>query len=136
MCVIDWLVCAIDCLTHAVDCLICANDSLICAVDCLICGTHPADREVEVDDVGHALDVEPARRHVRRHDHLHQYRDLRTTTRNVEWFQGGLVFKAHRLLYHSTLGSRVIKEKKKKYMGTSLVRKRPPPSDPRHVVLL
>ena len=27
-------------------------------------------------------------------------------------FQGGLVFKAHRLLYHSTLGSRVIKTKK------------------------
>ena len=28
-------------------------------------------------------------------------------------FRGGLVFKAHRLLYHSTLGSRVIKKKKK-----------------------
>ena len=28
--------------------------------------------------------------------------------------RGGLVFKAHRLLYHSTLGSRVIKKKKKK----------------------
>jgi len=27
------------------------------------------------------------------------------------WF-GGLVFKAHRWLYHSTLGSRVIKKKK------------------------
>ena len=27
-------------------------------------------------------------------------------------FPGGLVFKAHRLLYHSTLGSRVIKKKK------------------------
>ena len=26
---------------------------------------------------------------------------------------GGLVFKAHRLLYHSTLGLRVIKKKKK-----------------------
>ena len=33
--------------------------------------------------------------------------------RNVERFRGGLVFKAHRLLYHSTLGSRVIKKKKK-----------------------
>ena len=33
--------------------------------------------------------------------------------RNVMWFRGGLVFKAHRLLYHSTLGSRVIKKKKK-----------------------
>ena len=30
------------------------------------------------------------------------------------WFRGGLVFKAHRLVYHSTLGSRVIKKKKKK----------------------
>ena len=27
-------------------------------------------------------------------------------------FRGGLVFQAHRLLYHSTLGSRVIKKKK------------------------
>jgi hypothetical protein len=32
----------------------------------------------------------------------------------VERFRGGLVFEAHRLLYHSTLGSRVIKKKKKK----------------------
>jgi len=31
----------------------------------------------------------------------------------VKRFRGGLVFKAHRLLYHSTLGSRVIKKKKK-----------------------
>ena len=29
---------------------------------------------------------------------------------NVQWFRGGLVFKAHRRLYHSTLGSRVIKK--------------------------
>ena len=28
-------------------------------------------------------------------------------------FRGGLVFKAHRLLYHSTLGVRVMKKKKK-----------------------
>ena len=28
-------------------------------------------------------------------------------------FRGGLVFKAHRWLYHSTLGSRVIKKKRK-----------------------
>ena len=28
--------------------------------------------------------------------------------------QGGLVFKAHRLLYHSSLGSRVMKKEKKK----------------------
>jgi len=32
---------------------------------------------------------------------------------NVKRFQGGLVFKAHRWLYHSTLGSREIKKKKK-----------------------
>jgi len=32
----------------------------------------------------------------------------------VKRFRGGLVFKAHRLAYHSTLGWRVIKEKKKK----------------------
>ena len=31
--------------------------------------------------------------------------------RNVQRFRGGLVFKAHRLVYHSTLGLRVIKKK-------------------------
>ena len=30
----------------------------------------------------------------------------------VKRFRGGLVFQAHRLLYHSTLGSRAIKKKK------------------------
>jgi len=30
----------------------------------------------------------------------------------VKRFRGGLVFKAHRLVYHSTLGWRVIKKKK------------------------
>jgi len=33
--------------------------------------------------------------------------------RNVKRFRGGLVFKAYRLVYHSTLGLRVIKKKKK-----------------------
>ena len=32
--------------------------------------------------------------------------------KNVQRFRGGLVFKAHRLLYHTTLGLRVIKKKK------------------------
>jgi len=32
--------------------------------------------------------------------------------RNVKRFRGGLVFKAHRLVYHSTLGLRVIKKKR------------------------
>ena len=32
--------------------------------------------------------------------------------RNVQRFRGGLVFKANRLLHHSTLGLRVIKKKK------------------------
>ena len=31
---------------------------------------------------------------------------------NVQRFRGGLVFKAHRLLYLSTLGLRVIKKKR------------------------
>jgi len=35
--------------------------------------------------------------------------------RNVQRFRGGLVFKAHRRLYHSTLGLRVIKKKKFAY---------------------
>ena len=33
--------------------------------------------------------------------------------RQVKRFRGGLVFKAHRLAYHSTLGWRVIKKKKR-----------------------
>ena len=37
----------------------------------------------------------------------------------VKRFRGGLVFKAHRLVYHPTLGWRVIKKKKKK-KGMSL----------------
>ena len=35
--------------------------------------------------------------------------------RDVRWFQGGLVFKANRLVYHSTLGSRVIKKNQVRY---------------------
>ena len=35
-------------------------------------------------------------------------------SRNVERFRGGLVSKAHRLLCHSTVGSKAIKKKKKK----------------------
>ena len=33
--------------------------------------------------------------------------------RNVQRFRGGLVFKAHRCVYHITLGLRVMKKKKK-----------------------
>ena len=33
--------------------------------------------------------------------------------RNVQRFRGGLVFQAHRLVYHSTLGLRVMKKKQK-----------------------
>ena len=33
--------------------------------------------------------------------------------RNVKRFRGGLVFKAHRLLYHSTLGLRIIKKRRR-----------------------
>jgi len=40
-----------------------------------------------------------------------------TLGRNVKRFRGGLVLKAHRLLYHSTLGSRVIKKKKVQGFG-------------------
>ena len=39
-------------------------------------------------------------------------------SRNVERFRGGLVFKAHRLLYHSTLGSIVIKKQKNAWRST------------------
>ena len=37
--------------------------------------------------------------------------------RNVKRFRGGLVFKADRLLYHSSLGLKVIKKKKKGRRG-------------------
>ena len=40
-------------------------------------------------------------------------RRTRRTCFNVKRFRGRLVFKAHRLLYHSTLGWRVMKNKKK-----------------------
>ena len=43
--------------------------------------------------------------------------ELRETPPEREFdlrFRGGLVFKAHRLVYHSTLGLGVIKKKKKK----------------------
>ena len=47
-----------------------------------------------------------------------RFMTLQSTTVRTKWlalvrFRRGLVFKAHRLLYHSTLGSRVIKKKKK-----------------------
>jgi len=45
----------------------------------------------------------------------------------VQWFRSGLVFKAHRLLYHSTLGLRVIKKKKKEmWHATGVPRERRP----------
>ena len=38
-------------------------------------------------------------------------------------FRGGLVFKAHRLPYHSKLGSRVIKKKRRRVEGVRVTRK-------------
>ena len=34
---------------------------------------------------------------------------------NSKRFRGGLVFKAHSLVYHSTLGSRVIKKEERRH---------------------
>jgi len=42
-------------------------------------------------------------------------------TAHVKRFRGGLVFKPHRLLYHSTLGLRVIKKKNKSLHTSALV---------------
>ena len=47
----------------------------------------------------------------------HQGTVVQLLHRNVKRFRGGLVFKAHRWLYPSTLGSRVIKKKKRKNGG-------------------
>jgi len=68
----------------------------------------------------------------------------RALHRTVQRFRGGLAFKAHSFVYHSTLGLRVIKKKKKvgnvsgqdvvhklcglaPYRGTSLIRNTLPP---------
>jgi len=40
------------------------------------------------------------------------YRSSQLLRKNIKRFRGGFVFKAHILLYHSTLGLRVIKKKK------------------------
>ena len=45
----------------------------------------------------------------------------RDTTPNVQRFRGGLVCKAHRLLYHSPLGLRVIKRERD---GRTFLRRR------------
>ena len=45
-------------------------------------------------------------------------RHLRIGARNVKRFRGGLVFKAHRRLYHSTLDLRVIKQRRRSYRRT------------------
>ena len=39
----------------------------------------------------------------------------------MEWFRGGLVFKAERLLHYSIVGSRVMKKKKKKFLVTPTI---------------
>ena len=44
-------------------------------------------------------------------ERFHTFSGVQGLGVNVQWFRGGLVFKAHRLVYHSTLGSRVIKKK-------------------------
>ena len=58
------------------------------------------------------------------HDLFHEVRPLlgrvfaygeQLLNRNVQRFRGGLVFEAHRLVNHSTLGLRIIK---KKYLRT------------------
>ena len=41
--------------------------------------------------------------------------------RNVQRFRGGLVFKAHGLLYHSTLGLRAIKKREEEVRGVDEV---------------
>jgi len=48
--------------------------------------------------------------------------EVSTEITEMQRFRGGLVFKAHRLLYHSTLGLRVIKKKKKKTRSWKWVR--------------
>jgi len=42
---------------------------------------------------------------------------IQVYTTNVQRFRGGLVFKAHRLLYHSTLGLKVLKKRRRGEYG-------------------
>jgi len=49
-----------------------------------------------------------------------KHRNPKRLHRNVQRFRGGLVLKAHRRWYHSTLGLRVIKKKKKTINGKPL----------------
>jgi len=44
---------------------------------------------------------------------FHTLGGRRVLIRDVKRFRGGLAFKAHKLVYHSTLGSRVMKKKRK-----------------------
>ena len=41
--------------------------------------------------------------------------------RNVQRFRGGLALKAHRLVYHSTLGSRVVKKKRRRAPALAVI---------------
>ena len=50
---------------------------------------------------------------------------MQRVRRNVKRFRGGLVFKAHRLLYHSTLGWRVIKRERELGAGEESERAAP-----------
>ena len=68
---------------------------------------HRASDDLEVVGDAHLLRVELHQAQFSIYEH--------PLGRNVKRFRGGLVSKAHILLYHSTLGSRVIK--KKKYSG-------------------
>ena len=46
--------------------------------------------------------------------------------RNLTRFRGGLVFKAHRLVYHSNLGSKEVKKKEQRKGNRDLFRLIPP----------
>ena len=54
--------------------------------------------------------IERARKHAGNFDFVlnARARKVQPLYINVQWFRGGLVFKAHRLVYHSTLGLRVM----------------------------
>ena len=51
---------------------------------------------------------------------LHEVSPIQLLRRNVKRFRGGLVYKAHRLLYHPTLGLRGIKKRRRREVSPSL----------------
>ena len=71
------------------------------------------DRSTRIPERASAVNAAPDSTHHTRTDlYSSEQFSIHELRRNVKRFRGGFAFQAHTLLYHSTLGSRVIKKKK------------------------